>query len=65
MDTITSGVLNAVSSTLEEAYSDMGLINVHTITIVLNGQHGGAEVTISGEAPTTEYQPVTITTVVH
>jgi hypothetical protein len=48
MDTLDSGVMHtaadAVESVLQEADTDI----IHTVTVTLNGQHGGADVVIEG-----------------
>lgn len=46
MDTITPDVMSAASD--EVLGCTMAGITVHTVTITLNGQHGGADCIIAG-----------------
>ena len=69
MDTIDSNVMAAATIAVEDALADSGLEEVHTITVTLNGAHGGADVVIEGFSPYDEtvngYHTITITLVVH
>lgn len=51
MDTIDSNVMAAATIAVAEA-EEAFKGDIHTVTIVLNGQHGGADLTIEGENDT-------------
>lgn len=61
MDTIDTGVMETATALLNKVRC---LQEVHTVTITLNGQHGGADMVIEGYA-LDEYLVKTITLEIH
>ena len=45
MNTIDASVMNAAAKFLEDK---VWIADIHTVTITLNGRHGGADVTLEG-----------------
>ena len=66
MDTIDSSVMAAATIAVEDLATQHDLRYVHTVTVSLNGAHGGADLTIVGfvGADVSTYNEVTITGVI-
>jgi len=60
MDTITRGVLLLAANRLEEEIFQGNTRSIHTMTITLNGAHGGADVRMQGEYDSGDYYDETI-----
>lgn len=71
MDTIDTYTMQAAAKALSAATEQAGLDAVHTVTVTLNGAHGGADVTLAGWKHhhlgygTIDYQHAAITVEVH
>lgn len=69
MDTITEDVIDQVIGLVNDAFADHGLAIIHTVTITLNGAHGGADVVLRGFSHDVDgagyHQPVSIELEVH
>lgn len=48
MDTIDNSVMERAAAEVQRLAADHNLMYVHTVTIVLNGAHGGADVIVKG-----------------
>lgn len=64
MDTIGDDTMQQAADHVVQAATD-GLPIIHTVTIILNGAHGGADVTITGFTSDDAVEERTVTREVH
>ena len=62
MDTIDGNTMQYAAAAVILASRDLPII--HTVTVTLNGAHGGADVTIEGFTDDTDQEQTTVQTVI-